>query len=518
MAGVTILGLLLTVSFISARILLDGVNRLEAKWVETNTQRVNEAIRSQLEYFRTKTADWAYWDDSYNFILTHDPTYVSTNLVPVSFVNMKVDSIIYLDNKNRTVYAKSYDPETQSTSTVSANLIEDARQINNQLLAAPMGTDVTGLILLPEGPTYISARQILHSDNTGPAVGILLFSESIDKEEIKRLASVTKTQLEAYRLDEPMPPSDQHMVQVLKSKPFALMDLSGTQVAGFTMQKDVNSKNIMLLDVIQSRDYYTEGVRDVKILLVGFGAVGLVFLIIVLIALERFVLSPLVRLRVDVDRISESGDLRERLTDEGSNDEFGVLTRDLNKMLQSLEYSQRLLKTERERSKTYVNVVGVIMITLSPSGTVTFINKRASEVLEVSQTDAMGKNWFDTFIPENERAKMKDIFAHVLQTKTDEYILHENEVITKSGKLRLIPWRNVVIRNESGVVIEVLSSGEDITDTKESREKAFAHAQELEQLNQMMVGRELKMTELKSQISAKEKEISELKAKLGITS
>lgn len=517
-AGISIIALIITVSAISTKIVLDGVNKLEASLVQTNTQRVGEAINAKIDYLRTKSADWAYWDDTYNFVTNHNPQYVATNLVPESFINIQVDSIVYLDTKGTIVYAKMFDSTTQTVSSASADLIEATQQINKRLIAAPVGTDISGLLLLPEGPMYITARQILHSDNTGPIHGVLLLSELFDAEEIARLANVTKTRLAVHRLDQQVPPHDQQMVQELsQGKSFDFSLLSDTDVSGYSLQKDVNNKNILLLDVVQNRDYYQEGLRDIKILLIGFGCAGVIFLVIVLIILDRLVLTPLVHLRINVDHVTGSGDASLRIPDIGSRDELGALARDLNKMLESLEKSRQQVKVAETKSQTYIDAVGVIAVIISSDQKIVLLNKRGCEVLEVSPNEVVGKNWFDTFIPQDKREQMKAVFAEIFQGKIDTYGIHENEIITKSGKRRLIAWRNNVVKDEKGSIVATVSSGEDITEIKESQEKAVARARELEELNKTMVGRELKMIELKNQIEAQVKEISELKAKLGQT-
>jgi hypothetical protein len=47
---------------------------------------------------------------------------------------------------------------------------------------------------------------------------------------------------------------------------------------------------------------------------------------------------------------------------------------------------------------------------------------------------------------------------------------YENEVVTKSGKRRLIYWNNSLIKDEEGQINELLSSGIDITERKHSEE------------------------------------------------
>jgi len=511
--GLTIFFLILTISVFSVRILLDGLNKREGEQVQTNIARVNDAIDTQLDYLRTKTTDWAYWDDTYNFIVDHNPQYIASNLVPDTFSNTKADSIVYIDAKGTAVYANSYDVKTKIVSTASASLVGETQKINEKLLTAPLGSDVTGIILLPEGPMYIAVRQILRSDNTGPARGSLLFGINLDDTEITHLANVTKTSLEVHRMDKPLSAQEGQLVKELRNKPFAMTVLSGTQIAGYTVRTDIDDKNILLIDVIQNRTLYLEGLKSVEILLVGFIGAGLIFLITVLLVLNRFVISPIVRLRVDVDRVTESGDLHQRLTAVNAKDELGALTRDLNKMLQSLEYTNQLLTSEQKKSRAYIDIVDVMIVVISADQNVILVNRKGCEVLELTPEEIIGKNWFDICVPQEEREKVKTAFNQVIKGQAT-YERFENTIIAKSGKRKIIAWHNTVIKNDAGEVIATLSSGEDVTETKESQEKTLAHAREVEELNKVMVGRELKMAELKKQIEAQSIEIEQLQKKV----
>jgi len=491
---------------------LDNINRLEVEQVQTKTDRTGEIIDNELEYLLSKSSDWAYWDDTYNFVVNHNQEYIATNLVPETFGNLNIDSIVYLDNKGATAYAKAYDSQTGQAASASASLISATQQISKTLLTEPLTTNVTGLILLPEGPMYVAARQILHSDNTGPSRGVLLFAKNLDQKEITRIASITKTDVEAHRMDKPLDGHDAQMAQELTTGPktFAMTVFSSTQLAGYIVRQDIYQKNILLIDVVQHRDLYLQGLQSVKMLLVGFGLAGILFLITVFIVLGRLVLAPLVKLRVDVDRVTESGDLHQRLADMRSHDELGALAGDLNKMLQSLELAQQKLVSEQEKSQAYIDIVAVIIVVISTDQKIILLNKQGCAVLEVTSSEALGKNWFDTFIPDDSREKVKEVFGRIIRGEVKELSSFENEVITRTGKRRMIAWRNTVIRNENGVIVGALSSGEDITETKMSQEKILARAHELEEINKSMVGRELRMAELK-------KEIEELKAKLGQT-
>ena len=72
--------------------------------------------------------------------------------------------------------------------------------------------------------------------------------------------------------------------------------------------------------------------------------------------------------------------------------------------------------------------------------------------------------------------------------------------MTKNKKKRLIRWSNADLICKGKAFEYVIGTGIDITDHRNAEEKIEEHAAEVERLNQVMIGRELKMIELKKEI------------------
>ena len=130
---------------------------------------------------------------------------------------------------------------------------------------------------------------------------------------------------------------------------------------------------------------------------------------------------------------------------------------------------EEFLKKSKKEFETYVNLAGVILIAIDAEGKVVYINKKGCEVLEYKKEEIVGKDWFSNFLPERIRKETKAVSKNLLfgQIRAGE---HENLVLTKSGRERLIAWRNIPLRDAEGKIIEHLSSGEDITEQKKAEE------------------------------------------------
>ncbi|MDI6740462.1 MAG: PAS domain S-box protein, partial [Candidatus Edwardsbacteria bacterium] len=124
------------------------------------------------------------------------------------------------------------------------------------------------------------------------------------------------------------------------------------------------------------------------------------------------------------------------------------------------------LQAEKNIAQKYLDVAGVIFVVIDASQKIVRINKKGCEILECEERDAVGKNWFDTFVPGKIRENVKSVFRQLMAGKLGNVEYFENPVLSKSGKEREIAWHNSVLTDETGQIIGTLSSGEDITERK----------------------------------------------------
>ncbi len=129
------------------------------------------------------------------------------------------------------------------------------------------------------------------------------------------------------------------------------------------------------------------------------------------------------------------------------------------------------ISKEKNKLQQYLDIAGVVLVAIDADQKVILINRKGCQVLGYDEEDIVGKNWFDTFIPEEVRDKVKSAFAILMRGNIEPAEHFENPIMTKAGEERLMAWHNSVLRNENGRIIATLSSGEDITERKRTDEK-----------------------------------------------
>ncbi|MFH0735422.1 MAG: PAS domain-containing sensor histidine kinase [bacterium] len=123
------------------------------------------------------------------------------------------------------------------------------------------------------------------------------------------------------------------------------------------------------------------------------------------------------------------------------------------------------LKKEKELFQQYIDIVGIIILVLDKSQKIVLINKFGANLLGFNQTELVGKNWFNNFIPKNKKNDMRNFFDRIFNNNIcEEY--YENEILIKNGDIKIISWHNSFLTDEFGNPNQIICAGEDITEKK----------------------------------------------------
>ncbi len=119
------------------------------------------------------------------------------------------------------------------------------------------------------------------------------------------------------------------------------------------------------------------------------------------------------------------------------------------------------LKKEKNKAELYLEISNVIFVALDKKGNITLLNKKAKNTLNCGDEE-IGKNWFDNFIPENEKNKVKKLFNSIIDGDITNLNDFKNYIVSKSGRKHLILWHNTLLRDDKNDIIGTLSAGEEI--------------------------------------------------------
>ena len=353
----TIGGLMAVIATVSTRILNDNLRRVEAQNTRENVSRVRDALHQVLEQMDSATVGWSQWDDSRDFVLgQRQAQYHAANLTPSTLAALKADVIVYTDRLGRIIFATSHQLKQGRNLPLSPSVRRHI-QPNNPLLKhkGPKSSHL-GLLMTPEGPLLIASRPIVNNEATGAIYGAIIVGRYFSAAQIAQIARTTHLPLDIRRLDAALPKDFQAAREQLPFSPseagspsVLVRPISAGIVAGYTVLDDVYGKPALLARVDVRRDIFQQGQLALRNLLGSLLLAGICFGGVMLLMLERVVLSRLSRLSREVGGISHSGDISRRVPQAGG-DELSRLGCDINQMLATLEAARE----ERERSRAKI--------------------------------------------------------------------------------------------------------------------------------------------------------------------
>lgn len=182
---------------------------------------------------------------------------------------------------------------------------------------------------------------------------------------------------------------------------------------------------------------------------------------------------------------------------------FGI-ARDITAM----KRTEQALRAERDLKQRYLDTVQTLMIALDTAGRITMINRFGCQLLASAENELLGRNWSDNLRPED-RPAVAALVDRLLGGAGHGVEETEYPICDRLGRLHGIAWRHTTLTDDSGRVIGLLASGEDVTERRQAEAQLLRQAAELsarnaelERFNRAMIGRELDLIELKRQINA----------------
>ncbi len=329
--GIIFIMLFIVIYTISTNQILSSFSDLEKKYALENVNRSINALNDEILKLDNICYDWAAWDDTYEFVDNPTQEYIDSNLVDSTFTALHLNFIVYVNRSGYIVYAKAYDLRKNQRMPLPEGLLDHIDFLSTFNETPELGKlTKRGIISIDGEAAIVSSRPILTSEDEGPINGALIMGRFLDKEEIRALS-------ESVGLKLSLIPASTHLDKI------KLVPVNESVIVGYALLKDVYGKPAYILSVEMSRDIYMHGLKTVRLFILSITAVGILFSIVTIVFIDRSVLSRISMLSESVSKIRESGNLKERVPVNGS-DELAKLGTEINGMLERIENLNEQLK------------------------------------------------------------------------------------------------------------------------------------------------------------------------------
>jgi PAS domain S-box-containing protein len=366
--------------YLASRItLLEGYEKIEQDDVRANVSRVVNSYYDQSRSLDLVARAYAFWDDMYQFVETPESAFLdSLGLTPDLFATHRANLVAILDVDYQPLFLEMYDLDTMAPLETPADLTT-LLQPGSLLLAHTVEQpEISGVVLLSGKPMYVASLGSLRTDFSGEPRGAVIFGRYLDEEVIASLSKTSQLEVSSCMLDEASMPEDIRLANNWLSTAdrqgaVYIQNEGRDTVVGYTYIWTLDRRPAFLLKVAMPRKIYRQGLESFGYFAVLAGAGGLLFLLVSILLLQRFVLSPLTTLNRQVSLIRASGNHSQRVTVHG-RDEITNLGNTINGMLESIE------KHSEEWIQTIFDSVNDAIFIHAMDGRILYVNETAARM------------------------------------------------------------------------------------------------------------------------------------------
>lgn len=310
----------------------------EEHFANAELDRAERALGGELNHLRRLVEDWAYWDDSYDFVMGERPQYVDSNLYEDTLETLDLDMMLFLDADLSAHWVAGFDEEGEYVSCPGVEPPCDWAAPAVAFLGRYIerkSDDATDTWLLARAELGMAALSPIHqSREKSPPAGWLAMVRPLDEPWLEQLRDTTGIQLELSPVTGQEAPSQQ------------LARISPTHMLANRLIPALPAGHAVHIEALLPRQRYQASLETFRFALYWTSGVLIVTLLLVLWLLECMVLQPLrqfahytQRLHQEIARPALPTNLVAR------RDEIGTLAREFNNLLKhQQQQSEQLIE------------------------------------------------------------------------------------------------------------------------------------------------------------------------------
>jgi signal transduction histidine kinase len=171
-----------------------GFVREEAEAHARDVARLQENLAALERDVRSRTQDYARWDDTYAYIANRNPRYITENFQDDWFASYGADFIALADNDGRLLWSRSRRPDATPSAdpALAYRMLDRARRV-----ASANADPASGITWTPDGPMLFSIARTTRSDGAGAPRGFIVIGRRLDPGALQQQLQVNLTLVRA---------------------------------------------------------------------------------------------------------------------------------------------------------------------------------------------------------------------------------------------------------------------------------------------------------------------------------
>ncbi|HEY0767071.1 MAG TPA: CHASE4 domain-containing protein [Steroidobacteraceae bacterium] len=313
---------------VERQVVMPSFAELERSNAHVAMRRINFALDRGLDRVAVAAADWGNWGDTYRFAQDRNPDFIRINITDVAVRQLNINLVMVVDLQGSVLLSKSLD-------------LKSGRPLELDLAAGKAvpvdfpwranlrdGRPARGLLATNRGILMLAAAPVLDGNGGGPARGMMVMGRLLSASEVSSIGAQAQADLSLLARG-----AIQGREQLIESD-----DL--TRV--YRTFDDIYGRPVMTLRVDVPREITLRGRAAVSYASVCLVGAAVIALIVLMVVLNRLILTPLAVVTRHAVALDEDKDLTTRL-DLARTDEIGVLAREFDRMVARVAESRTQL-------------------------------------------------------------------------------------------------------------------------------------------------------------------------------
>lgn len=486
-----ILTILIVLVFISRLFVIEGFLQLEDERMRRNLEHADYIINHELNNLDNLLWEWAKWDETYDFLQMPSESYVQRNLGLMTFTEMNVHFMIFINLEMEIIRIDHYDPASFLSTPPPEALVSmiESSAFQEQLREQEDKLFIISLDL----PVFFAIQHVLTSDFDGPSTGWLAMGTYIDEAVSEKIANllaglpvtITRTEVlfaEQARID----PS------ALRSGPQIFIDGSNA-MSGFKTLSNAFPQESLAITIHTQRPLYKKGVVTIHQFALFFSITLCLLGLAIYWVMDRWFLSKIAYQSRFLMEVRDSETLDKRIEVAG-NDEIAHLSTEINNLLTSLKHRESIIRKNEYRLKQGEAIGHYGYFEWDLVGDDDYWSEELYRIFgEDVQSQGRTSSIFFRSVHPDDRDLLKEHLQKAL--KGDPYQI-DHRIVLPSGEVRYLMEKAQAIFDSQGNPVRLAGTTQDVTDIKRTELALEEAKEETEAANQQLLAQNQELEKL----------------------
>lgn len=278
-----LLGLIVTLSVlwvVDFCVIQPVFHDLEAKQGLEDHQRVQAAINDEIASLTNIAKDWGTWDDTYDFAVNPNQSYITSNYPDPKFLShdVRVDILLIYDKDGVELLKGFFQPELDQKIDMP-EFHQGSPKVRSIIGPGLKGETTGALMQTRQGPVIVVAVPVLTTEAQGPSRGTLVMGRFLSPTLLAAIAEKVKVKFHLFGHGDNLLSTRERelFTHLAAGAPALKAELHAGHI--YQVCLDIEGKPVFLIRVPLRGDILLLGQRTGKILLITLGSIALVLLI-----------------------------------------------------------------------------------------------------------------------------------------------------------------------------------------------------------------------------------------------